>query len=185
MTLHFYVIARLSFVCCPPVTTALFVLCVVNSALLLPLPCSCCVQPTVPSCYHCPFPVVCSQQCPPVTRSCSCCVQSAMPSCYHCPVPVVCSQHCPPVTTVLFLLCAVNSMCGPPVLVTITLFLLCVVNSVCWAPHEHGLMLACASSDGSVSVLTYTASHTWQPTKINNAHNVSKSSPSRDAVNVI
>jgi len=26
------------------------------------------------------------------------------------------------------------------------------VNSVAWAPHEHGLMLACASSDGKVSV---------------------------------
>jgi protein transport protein SEC13 len=26
------------------------------------------------------------------------------------------------------------------------------VNTVAWAPHEHGLMLACASSDGKVSV---------------------------------
>jgi hypothetical protein len=46
------------------------------------------------------------------------------------------------------------------------------VNSVCWAPHELGLMLACASSDGSVSVLTYTAAHTWHAVKITNAHNV-------------
>lgn len=28
------------------------------------------------------------------------------------------------------------------------------VNSVCWAPHDFGLMLACGSSDGSVSILT-------------------------------
>ncbi|XP_018024605.1 protein SEC13 homolog [Hyalella azteca] len=46
------------------------------------------------------------------------------------------------------------------------------INSVCWAPHELGLMLACASSDGSVSVLTYTAAHTWHAVKITNAHNV-------------
>ena len=29
------------------------------------------------------------------------------------------------------------------------------VNSVAWAPHEYGLILACASSDGFISVLTY------------------------------
>lgn len=29
------------------------------------------------------------------------------------------------------------------------------VNSVAWAPHEHGLVLACASSDGRVSILTH------------------------------
>lgn len=29
------------------------------------------------------------------------------------------------------------------------------VNSISWAPHEYGLMLACGSSDGTVSVLTY------------------------------
>ena len=28
------------------------------------------------------------------------------------------------------------------------------VNSVCFAPHELGLMLACGSSDGSISILT-------------------------------
>lgn len=28
------------------------------------------------------------------------------------------------------------------------------VNSVCWAPHDFGLMLACGSSDGAVSVLS-------------------------------
>lgn len=47
------------------------------------------------------------------------------------------------------------------------------VNSVCWAPHEHGLILACASSDGSVSILTYTSAHTWENKKITNAHSVS------------
>lgn len=29
------------------------------------------------------------------------------------------------------------------------------VNSVAWAPHELGAMLACASSDGKISVLEY------------------------------
>jgi protein transport protein SEC13 len=27
------------------------------------------------------------------------------------------------------------------------------VNSVCWAPYEFGLMLACGSSDGAISVI--------------------------------
>jgi hypothetical protein len=31
-----------------------------------------------------------------------------------------------------------------------------LVNSVCWAPHDFGLILACGSSDGSISVITYT-----------------------------
>lgn len=31
----------------------------------------------------------------------------------------------------------------------------CTVNSVAWAPHEHGLILACASSDGKASILTH------------------------------
>ncbi|KAJ3333696.1 GTPase-activating protein S13, partial [Kappamyces sp. JEL0680] len=29
------------------------------------------------------------------------------------------------------------------------------VNSLSWAPHEWGLILACASSDGKISILTY------------------------------
>ena len=33
------------------------------------------------------------------------------------------------------------------------------VISVAWAPHEYGLILVCGSSDGAVSVLTYTASN--------------------------
>jgi protein transport protein SEC13 len=28
------------------------------------------------------------------------------------------------------------------------------VNSVCWAPQDFGLMLACGSSDGAISVLS-------------------------------
>lgn len=35
------------------------------------------------------------------------------------------------------------------------------VNSVAFAPHEHGLMLACASSDGRVSVLTHQNDDSW------------------------
>lgn len=33
------------------------------------------------------------------------------------------------------------------------------VNSVSWAPHELGAILACASSDGRISVLTFKS--TW------------------------
>jgi WD40 repeat protein len=29
------------------------------------------------------------------------------------------------------------------------------VNSISWAPHDYGLILACASSDGRISVLEY------------------------------
>ena len=36
-----------------------------------------------------------------------------------------------------------------------TKFMLLIVNSVAWAPHELGAMLACASSDGKISVLEY------------------------------
>lgn len=35
------------------------------------------------------------------------------------------------------------------------------VNSVAWAPHELGAILACASSDGRVSVLTFKNDGTW------------------------
>ena len=35
------------------------------------------------------------------------------------------------------------------------------VNAVAWAPHEYGLQLACASSDGSVSVLTHRDDDSW------------------------
>ena len=46
------------------------------------------------------------------------------------------------------------------------------VNSVQWAPHDFGLILACGSSDGSISVLSYSANNTWDAEKINNAHNI-------------
>ncbi|KAG8814127.1 GTPase-activating protein S13 [Serendipita sp. 399] len=35
------------------------------------------------------------------------------------------------------------------------------VNSIAWAPHELGAILACASSDGKVSVLTFKNDGTW------------------------
>uniref|UniRef100_A0A8C5W5H4 Protein SEC13 homolog n=1 Tax=Microcebus murinus TaxID=30608 RepID=A0A8C5W5H4_MICMU len=44
------------------------------------------------------------------------------------------------------------------------------VNSVCWAPHHYGLILACGSSDGAISLLTYTGEGQWEVKKINNAH---------------
>ena len=39
------------------------------------------------------------------------------------------------------------------------LLLLFPVNSVCFAPHELGLLLACGSSDGSISVISTTGLH--------------------------
>ncbi|KAK2184986.1 hypothetical protein NP493_248g01029 [Ridgeia piscesae] len=46
------------------------------------------------------------------------------------------------------------------------------VNSICWAPHEFGLMLACGSSDGSISIVSSTCDGTWEMKKINNAHTI-------------
>ncbi len=46
------------------------------------------------------------------------------------------------------------------------------VNSVCWAPHDFGLMLACGSSDGSISIISSTGDGTWDTKKIPNAHTV-------------
>ncbi|KAM7230292.1 hypothetical protein CapIbe_019009 [Capra ibex] len=46
------------------------------------------------------------------------------------------------------------------------------VNSVCWAPHDYGLILACGSSDGAISLLTYTGLGQWEVKKINNAHTI-------------
>ncbi|XP_014248495.1 protein SEC13 homolog [Cimex lectularius] len=45
------------------------------------------------------------------------------------------------------------------------------VNSVRFAPHEYGLVLACGSSDGTISIL-YSNQDTgiWDVKKINNAH---------------
>ncbi|ELK36561.1 Protein SEC13 like protein [Myotis davidii] len=36
------------------------------------------------------------------------------------------------------------------------------VNSVCWAPQDYGLILACGSSDGAISLLTYTGEGQWE-----------------------
>lgn len=46
------------------------------------------------------------------------------------------------------------------------------VNSVGWAPYELGLALAAGSSDGAVSVLTYTPDGTWFAERIDGAHPV-------------
>lgn len=44
------------------------------------------------------------------------------------------------------------------------------VNSICFAPHAYGLHLACASSDGKVSILSKTESEEWKVQMIS-AHN--------------
>ena len=38
------------------------------------------------------------------------------------------------------------------------LMIISLVNSVAWAPHELGAILACASSDGKISILEYKGS---------------------------
>lgn len=43
------------------------------------------------------------------------------------------------------------------------------MNSVAFAPHELGLMLAAASSDGSISILTYQEG-AWTPNKVCSSH---------------
>lgn len=45
------------------------------------------------------------------------------------------------------------------------------MNSVAWAPHEFGLILACGSSDGSISILSNNGD-TWDAQKIPNAHTI-------------
>lgn len=45
------------------------------------------------------------------------------------------------------------------------------VNSVAWAPHELGLILACGSSDGSISIITNNGD-TWDSQKIQSAHSI-------------
>ena len=45
------------------------------------------------------------------------------------------------------------------------------VNSIAWCPVEHGLCLACASSDGRVSVLTRQADDSWTVKRFN-AHQI-------------
>lgn len=47
------------------------------------------------------------------------------------------------------------------------------VNSVQFAPAEFGLILACGSSDGSISILTFNpANNIWDAVKIQNAHSI-------------
>jgi protein transport protein SEC13 len=46
------------------------------------------------------------------------------------------------------------------------------VNAVAWAPHELGLALACASSDGSISVISRGQDGQWDATKIPGAHSI-------------
>lgn len=46
------------------------------------------------------------------------------------------------------------------------------MSSVQWAPREFGLMLACASSDGTISILRHTTDEDWESRKITNAHGV-------------
>ncbi len=43
------------------------------------------------------------------------------------------------------------------------------VNGVAFAPHELGLMLAAASSDGSISVLSYMPDGTWALSKVHSS----------------
>ncbi|KAI3369577.1 hypothetical protein L3Q82_024388, partial [Scortum barcoo] len=46
------------------------------------------------------------------------------------------------------------------------------VNSVCWGPYDFGLILACGSSDGAISLLTFTGDQQWDVKKISNAHTI-------------
>lgn len=46
------------------------------------------------------------------------------------------------------------------------------INSVCWAPYELGLLLACGSSDGTISVLEHKADGSWEATKLPGNHPV-------------
>lgn len=40
------------------------------------------------------------------------------------------------------------------------------VNGIAFAPHELGLILASASSDGSIAILTYQADGNWATEKV-------------------
>mmetsp|Transcript_28012 Transcript_28012/g.69300 ORF Transcript_28012/g.69300 Transcript_28012/m.69300 type:complete len:300 (-) Transcript_28012:139-1038(-) len=48
------------------------------------------------------------------------------------------------------------------------------VNAICFAPHEQGLRLACASADGTLSVLTWrgAADNSWDEKVVPNAHQI-------------
>ncbi|CAL8081535.1 unnamed protein product [Orchesella dallaii] len=51
------------------------------------------------------------------------------------------------------------------------------VNSVAWAPHQNGLMLACGSADGDISMFKF-IDGMWWVSKIHNAHAISCNSVS-------
>lgn len=44
------------------------------------------------------------------------------------------------------------------------------VNTVAWAPYEYGLMLACGSSDGSITIISATGDGRWTTKKISDCH---------------
>merc|ERR1711916_352250 len=51
------------------------------------------------------------------------------------------------------------------------------VNSIAWAPYDYGLILACASSDGSISVLARDNDGLWKATSFE-AHTMGANSVS-------
>ncbi len=44
------------------------------------------------------------------------------------------------------------------------------VNTVSWAPPEYGLLFACGSSDGSISIVSLSGDGNWHARKIEDAH---------------
>ncbi|KAJ2466428.1 GTPase-activating protein S13 [Coemansia sp. RSA 2320] len=44
------------------------------------------------------------------------------------------------------------------------------VNAIAWAPHELGPVLLCGSSDGKISLLTFTEEGVWDAQMIRSAH---------------
>lgn len=56
-------------------------------------------------------------------------------------------------------------------------FTISPVNTVQWAPSEFGLIFACGSSDGSISVVSLNGDGNWSIRKIDNAHPVSVGFP--------
>lgn len=45
-----------------------------------------------------------------------------------------------------------------------------LVNTVSWGPCEYGLVFACGSSDGSISIVSLSGDGNWIARKIDNAH---------------
>lgn len=44
------------------------------------------------------------------------------------------------------------------------------MNTVAWSPSEFGLIFACGSSDGSISIVSLSGDGNWQARKIEQAH---------------